>query len=212
MKGGIKMDEEALYELLEEPDISKEDMKGAAIRQGNKEVEELETGVDWGYVKSELKDSEWFENCNGDKERYVFLGTVFALTPSGKYYTAWANSNVEPCPICEGSGNDGEETCNICGGEGKRGIHPDDDISNFNLINKGEECCGCQGSGLQNMTCEYCEGCGSREAFLDQIFWEKLEEEADEHGLFITSGEGDPCDVLAGEIREMEEDEGGELL
>lgn len=35
----------------------------------------------------------------------AYLGTVFALTPSGKYYTPWANSNVESCSECDGDGH-----------------------------------------------------------------------------------------------------------
>ena len=45
-----------------------------------------------------------------------------------------------------------------------------------------------------------------REAYLDSIMQDKLEEEAGEHNLFITGGEGDPCDIMAGETREIEED------
>ena len=50
----------------------------------------------------------------------VFVGTVFGLTPSGKYYTPWANSNVEPCPRCKGEG------CDFCGQLGSREAYEDE--------------------------------------------------------------------------------------
>lgn len=37
-----------------------------------------------------------FEREGGDR---VWIGTVFALTPSGKYYTAWACGNVSPSEV-----------------------------------------------------------------------------------------------------------------
>jgi len=44
----------------------------------------------------------------------AYVGSVFSLLPSGKFYTPWANSNVEPCPRCGGDG------CDYCGGLGSR--------------------------------------------------------------------------------------------
>jgi hypothetical protein len=32
------------------------------------------------------------DECNGGHVAYVYLGTVFSLTPSGKYYTAWTTN------------------------------------------------------------------------------------------------------------------------
>ena len=79
---------------------------------------ELETKYD-NYVKSIEADYNWeviLQYCednyaNAAKEygqeeiddwgefsmsaKSTFLGTVFALCPSGKYYTPWANSNVD---------------------------------------------------------------------------------------------------------------------
>ncbi|MGH7175258.1 MAG: hypothetical protein ACREGR_02785, partial [Minisyncoccia bacterium] len=59
-------------------------------------------------------------------------------------------------------------------------------------------------------SCDFCGGMGSREAYLDSIWQELLEKEADEHGLFVTSGEGDPCDIFVGECRDKPEDEESE--
>ena len=38
-----------------------------------------------------------------------------------------------------------------------------------------------------------------------QEYLEALEREADAHDLFITSGEGDPCDIFAGESRDTDD-------
>jgi hypothetical protein len=52
--------------------------------------------------------------------RGVYLGTVFAIMPSGKYYMPWACSNVEPCSRCKGQG------CDFCGHLGSREAFEDD--------------------------------------------------------------------------------------
>jgi hypothetical protein len=43
------------------------------------------------------------------------------------------------------------------------------------------------------------------EAEADQDFAEMLDREADEHGLYVESGEGDPCDLFAVESRDIPE-------
>jgi|TARA_Y100000034_G_scaffold133551_1_gene199327 hypothetical protein len=211
------MKREVIYEIItEETDLTYEDLEAMLDNDlitilldiGNHEIKGLETGIDWDYVRNELNGMDWYESDGGyDEERQVYLGTCFSLMPSGKYYMPFACSNVEPCPVCEGNGSYGEMTCKICRGEGERGIHPDDDISKFELIHKGQKCMGCDGTGKTTISCDYCESIGSREAYLDSIVQEKLETEAEEYGLFITSGEGDPCDIFAGECRDIEEDD-----
>ena len=207
------MDRETMYRIIEEnnPDLSgmilsDEELIQMILKIGKEEEKSLETGIDWDWARSDIESQEWYDNDSGDEERQVYLGTVFALMPSGKYYQPFACSNVELCPVCEGKATYGEMTCEICRGEGKRGIHPDDDISTFDLVQKGQKCTSCDGTGKTGIPCDYCESLGSREAHLDSLMQEKLEEEAGEHGLFITSGEGDACDIMAGEVREMELD------
>lgn len=68
--------------------------------------------------------SEWYEDeeadCEGNRFAREFLGTVMALYPSGKYYTPWASSNVEPCPRCKGEGTLTQDACDFCHGLGSR--------------------------------------------------------------------------------------------
>jgi len=73
------------------------------------------TGIDWDHVISSLNGETWepdFLEPDQYEVRYYFLGTVFTIMPSGKFYTPWANSNVTPCPYCHGSG------CRQCGDMG----------------------------------------------------------------------------------------------
>lgn len=102
----------------------------------------IDTNIDWTAVKKIMATEDWQDDYDGQQIRMVFLGTVFNLMPSGKYYMPWACSNVT-----------------------------------------------------------------DEEAEQDEAFMEQLETEADEHGYFITEGEGDPCDLFAAETREIEEED-----
>jgi hypothetical protein len=56
-------------------------------------------------------------------------------------------------------------------------------------------------------TCPMCGGVGSREVYLDELYNRTLVEIAEEHGMWITEGEGDPCDIFAGINIDTEETE-----
>lgn len=45
-------------------------------------------------IRDEMETSAWEEVEPGRQERRVFLGTVMALYPSGKYYMPFACSNI----------------------------------------------------------------------------------------------------------------------
>jgi hypothetical protein len=81
-------------------------MKQREIRKMAREI--VEAYID------DLKDAEIQEDLDGEKIKSVFIGTVFSLSPSGKYYTPWACSNLSPCPRCKGRG------CDYCGDVGSR--------------------------------------------------------------------------------------------
>ena len=114
--------------------------------------------------RDELESDGYLETDNGTSAHLdydgnliasLFVGTVFSLTPSGKYYMPFACSNVELCPRCKGTG------------QTKNGKH-----------------------------CAWCDGLGSREAYLDQVWCETVESEGDKRGICLESGEGDPCDLF----------------
>jgi hypothetical protein len=93
---------------------------------------------DWqGIVDNALSDNPISDGMNDTPYYATFIGTVFAIMPSGKYYTPWACSNVD-----------------------------------------------------------------MEEAARDEIFREELESVAEEHGGWIESGEGDPCDLFFGICKE----------
>lgn len=92
--------------------------------------QDIASSFNWQYIKNAAIASA---QESPDGEGLCFLGTVMALTPSGKYYTSWANSNVT-----------------------------------------------------------------DEEAELDEQWSEALGTVAEQYGLFVTSGEGDPCDIFVG--------------
>lgn len=78
-----------------------------------------------GLVNLPYADGE--ENEEGRLVRRTFLGTVFALMPSGKYYTPFAASNVAECPRCKGTGTSAKtgRTCKFCMGYESREAYED---------------------------------------------------------------------------------------
>lgn len=52
-------------------------------------ADEIETGINWDIVVTDIA-----QQSAKEQEQRLFLGTVFSLAPSGKYYTMWANNNV----------------------------------------------------------------------------------------------------------------------
>jgi len=142
----------------------------------------------------------------------VFLGSL--INPSGKFYTPWANSNVQACPRCQGRGTlTTSHICPACDGSAVLTVqwildHSNEPreacIARLNStpaciwITPGEtfHCWACNHTGKQADECAYCGGQGSREAFEDSLFWEFLDEFAAAAGGYIESGEGDPCDTF----------------
>ena len=90
--------------------------------------------------------------------KHIFVGTVFALCPSGKYYMPWAAGNLEACPKCRGKG------------------------------------------------CDYCGSTGSREAWLDEVWRDTIDQELSTLDCWMEGGEGDPCDLFVGCNAEEGED------
>lgn len=127
-----------------------------------------------------MNHGEVYEDDEKNKIRSSFLGTCFALVPSGKYYMPWAYSNLDRCPQCDGKG----------------------------VIPSPEH---------KELTCDICGGKRLYEAHLDELWWEKLQDELDvinakyNRNIFHASGEGDPCDIFFQEVmdspEEIEEEE-----
>jgi hypothetical protein len=100
--------------------------------------------------KRKIKGWDWESIINQAcaNEGSSYLGTVFALAPSGKYYNPIANSNVSLCPVCGGRGQTRKTiVCARCGGLGSHEAYQDqefyralDDIASDNggWIESGE--------------------------------------------------------------------------
>lgn len=63
-------------------------------------MSESKLGFDWARIGKEMQGCGWAVEEPGLETRLLFIGTVMALTPSGKYYQPWACSNVEACEAC----------------------------------------------------------------------------------------------------------------
>lgn len=170
-----------------------------------------ETNLDWDEILNDLRSQEWQDSEDGGKERFVFIGTVFSLYPSGKYYEPWACSNLDVCSNCNGKGtkNPRKKRLYKKWRTAQNRCHAMADKLNLNgnlteLQKHGwyryyrTVTRSLQQIQLQ-MLCRSCGGMGSQEAHADSLYDEALHEEAASHGLFVISGEGDPCDILVGE-------------
>lgn len=75
--------------------------------------------------KSELESHNGYDNLfipwDSDSICYsIYIGSVFSIMPSGKFYMPWACSNVNLCSRCKGKG------CSYCGFLGSREAFEDD--------------------------------------------------------------------------------------
>ena len=64
-------------------------------------------GFDIAKIKQAIEKEDWEpdgEEAGYAETRRVFLGTIIAITPSGKFYVPFACSNVAgDCPVCKGA-------------------------------------------------------------------------------------------------------------
>jgi len=152
------------------------------------------------------------ENLEGERVNITCLGTVFNLYPSGKYYAPFANGNVSLCPRCHGGGritSKNSDSSNWKIASGTALALRMESISKYGkwaegkwpqvIIDRLKKLDSVIKTTAPTKTCPYCNGIGSREAYEDEVFGEALEEAARKKGGWITSGEGDPCDIFYGE-------------
>jgi hypothetical protein len=198
----------------------------------------MATGINWDRVRVELDAQDWEEDHDnpGSQVRTLYLGSVLSIYPSGKYYLPFACSNLDPCPACNGSGNVKLRQSNREKGKaaarlrrhsrklrrlyGKtrpafaRGPRQDNSARKYLAGRKGLLSVNTISERARGLAqCVNCQGMGSREAYLDSVFSEELEAEAEAAGVWLMSGEGDGLDVLVGEQRDVPDcDECGEPM
>ena len=166
-------------------------------------MEQVETGFILDAIKRELELSDWEKDFMNDgiESRRVYLGTVFALYPSGKYYMPWACSNLDVCNDCNGSGQ--ELTLRSILQGVKQAIRWTF-TRTYYTIKRGEwKLSIYRNIAYLHASCGNCGGTGSREAYLDQLWREQVELELDTIGAYLESGEGDPCDLFATQSRDI---------
>lgn len=176
--------------------------------------ERVTLGFDVKETAAMLEKEEWQPDWdNPDQEmRSVYLGRM--IWPSGKYYTPYANSNVDPCPDCKGEGtlkNPNADrklyhywrmadtslriACMETYGPAYEQKWPDVLCAAALFTHESKQYCA------DTITCNRCGGIGSEEAYLDETWW-TLADQIEEFS--VECGEGDPTDVFATQYRDKE--------
>ena len=150
-----------------------------------------------------------YDETNDQIVREVYFGNVLDIYPSGKYYTPFARSNVEPCPKCHGEGtikNIGYDAATYEATAAleqkylrdmrRRGKHynimPKQWQREMDLIRQVIRMVE------PKIECPCCYGVGSREAYEDQVFTRYFEEYLAERDIYITASDGNGCDMIVG--------------
>jgi len=183
--------------------------KLAVVRAPDFIPDEHNGGINWTQVQQAVEE---------DDEGRFFLGSVFSIMPSRKYYMPWATGNVKDCPICKGVGfidnifadiEVNQTASRLRNALTKRYV--DANILFGDWAPPDQTLAGKLDLQMRqshhNTQCPYCGGIGSREVSCDQIYWEWLEEEAAKFGAWIETGEGDPCDIFISNKGEEEDDD-----
>lgn len=151
--------------------------------------------VDHGFrldsVRAALDAAPWEPDAEDPTQeiKRVWLGTVFGLTPSGKFYTPFACGNVASCPQCGGHGSVEREP--RTGRRIRRRAAARLRAFSRNVLKRGWATDGGAGeayakrvrryrtraSALASQTCSLCQGVGSVEALIDSL-WNDAAEEA----------------------------------
>jgi len=132
------------------------------------------TGFKWEAIAADAVKAEPVETEPGTFQVSVYLGTVFSVFPSGKFYTPFANSNVEVCEECA------------------RTDVPCDTLAPCNL-ESGKHCEACQDASFSKMLDAEAERAG---------FW--IENgEGDATDIFATR-EATPLEVARYYLREID--------
>lgn len=151
----------------------------------------------------------------------AYVGNVCTITPSGKYYTAFAASNVDTCELCAGTGKipnpnyDPDifvmaEECQIdlsarltkCRCSGEQAIESDL-YTNLNVAFTAVVLT--KHRTAKTMVCPHCGGHGSRDVYLDEVFWDGVDRLCAANNVIITNGEGSATDVFI--TRHVEQNE-----
>lgn len=179
------------------------------------------TIVEHGFLLSKIRnmiESKAWEPSpydDGYQFRSVWLGSILSLTPSGKFYTPFVCSNVMGCDSCKNKGyHPSHKSRRVAKRRTSRFLalratfearkRQNEPSARRWLANR-------KGAKLWKSSgpdCTACNGQGSREAYLDQLWRESAESGLASIGCYLDSGEGDGCDVFAIQSREVIDEDG----
>ena len=166
-------------------------------------------------IKHDLDEAEVETNDFDEvKTQKVYLGSVFHLYPSGKFYTPWSNSHLEVCVNCRKAGDnipcDDEHPCidpfplsgiQVYHDRGKtiyivsRKTGPNnEDWENAGSFITREEAEEYIREHVYH--CEFCR---------DMKWLHEASAELETIGACLESGEGDPCDLYATRVLETKQ-------
>jgi hypothetical protein len=155
------------------------------------------------------------------QERRIYLGTVFGLTPSGKYYMPWACSNVWGCNTCKGTGSilTTKRRIHKKWASKQKGARRHYMNPKRVVVYVHRDRCDAKHAKRMRIyhnysrsmrSCTACGGSGSREAHLDEKWREYAESLCESIGASLQNGEADSCDLFVVEYRDTPEDEDGD--
>jgi len=165
---------------------------------------------DWeNIIASAQENPQEADDFMGDGGTYgsEYIGSILSLSPSGKYYTPWANSNVDLCPMCHGKTkvkNKHSDPAKYADVTAAIQMLREYGMANFpqytawpsELIGQIDAQRKIEQQVQPEFSCPRCGGLGSYEAYQDQEYWQALEDVASAHGGYIEQGEGDPLDTF----------------
>jgi len=182
--------------------------------------EEARSGWKWDKIAETIEqqkadtlargDGTWDEDDCEEVDRtddaielatYVYLGG-YNITPSGKVYTLFATSNLDPCPECDGKGVINPEKYTprdrlyLAEAErllemaypGNRTPEWDVYIARKNALDRYGLAHSCRG---WKVSCNLCDGDGRHEPEIDTAWHAEMEKQANERGLFFDCRESD---------------------
>lgn len=157
-----------------------------------------------------------YDEENDQIVREVYFGSIISIYPSGKYYTLFAHSNVEPCPRCHGKGTVINPRYDIPAHEAltsleqKRLWNMKSKRKHYKIMPKQwqremdliRQMIRMVEPGIE---CPCCYGVGSREVYEDQVFDTYFTECLADHNIYVTGSEGAGCDLIIGTVIEQGE-------
>lgn len=159
-------------------------MKKSYYKEGRALVERALNGLE---LTDDITD-------DGERVESAYLGMIMDIMPSGKYYQPFACGNVTPCPHCKGESTIPNPNAS------RKQVAKYSRLRHRAWINRqfprAARYAERVNARMDAIECPHCRGVGSIEAWRDAEFTRGMEEYAQEHGCWIESGEGDPCDMF----------------